>query len=187
MRRCSITWAFFSRASVSKYALVTSSVPSVWFFNSPRLRILCRKRSRFSGSTFTTIWPFSFPFACFSESVVATYPCSSLANAVIFWIALSKPTISSSTVALRISLRLANAGAVSWTEACAASSVTVGIFDPVTIVRSTSAPARSPSFDSAGAGGGGSFSGKFRFAKAPDSAARDAGTCDGCAANCSPT
>ncbi len=38
-----MTRAFFRRASVSKYALVTSSVPSVWFFNSPRLRTLLKK------------------------------------------------------------------------------------------------------------------------------------------------
>ena len=48
----SITRALFRRESVSKYCFVTSSVPSVWFFTSPRPRSFERKRSRFSGHDF---------------------------------------------------------------------------------------------------------------------------------------
>ena len=71
MSRCSMSRAFFNRDSVSKYALVTSSVVSAWFFSSPIPRSFPRNRSRLSGSTFTTISPRNLPLACFSELVVA--------------------------------------------------------------------------------------------------------------------
>ena len=147
-------------------------MPRVWFFSSPRLRIFCRKRSRFSGRTLTTTCPRNFPFACFSEFVVATYPRSSLANAVSFWTALSKLRISSSTVALRISLRLANPGADVSTGLVAASfptaafsgtasAATPPVSDCAVLAGATVAAATLPSsrnFDLVAGGGAGASS-----------------------------
>ena len=65
IKRCSIRRAFFSRDSVSKYAFVTSSVVSAWFFSSPSPRSFRRNRSRLSGRTLTTTWPLQFSVRLF--------------------------------------------------------------------------------------------------------------------------
>ena len=98
IRRCSITRAFFSRASVSKYAFVTSSVPECLVLQFAESANLLQKPIQiFRQNLDDHLRRAIFHSPVSRELVVATYPRSSLAKAVIFCTASSKLTISSST------------------------------------------------------------------------------------------